>query len=108
MTKQTAEEIAYELSEVRRVKNELIKTDKLLTDELKKRIKEGESQNYYKIRTDFALDIIDESLAIAWAIEHECTRVDVPAVDQWVKNHRHAIPQGFSLVEKEKLVEVKE
>ncbi len=105
-TKKTAAEIASELLTIRHQKNELLQLDKVLSAELKKRIKKGEIQDAYKIRTDYELDITDDVEARAWAHEHQCLKVDVPAVDQWVKNNRHAIPQGFALVEKEKLVEV--
>lgn len=104
--KRTAAEIASELLVIRHQKNELIKADKDLSDELRKRIKKGEVQDAYKIRTDYALDISDVTLATNWAREHQCVKVDVPAVDSWIKNNRHSIPEGFTLVEKEKLVEI--
>lgn len=104
--KRTASEIASELLVIRHQKNELIKADKDLSDELRKRIKKGEVQNAYQIRTDYALGITDETLAITWSIAHGLVKVDVPAVDSWIKNNRHSIPQGFALVEKEKLVEI--
>ncbi len=106
--KQTAEEIAAELYDIRTQKNELLKRDKELSLELKKRIKKGEDQNYYQIRTDYAIDIADDEAALRFALSEKLVKVDVPAVDNWIKNNRHAIPEGFALVEKEKLVEIKE
>lgn len=106
--KRTAAEIASELLVIRHQKNELIKADKDLSDELRNRIKKGEYQDAYRIRIDHALDVTDAQPAYVWAMANNCVKIDIPAVDQWVKNNRHSIPQGFSLVEKEKLVEVTE
>lgn len=106
--KRTAAEIAAELLVVRHQKNELLQLDKELSTELRKRIKRGEAQDTYQIRVDYALDVTDNNLAFEFAHANNLMKVDIPAVDQWVKNNRHSIPQGFSLVEKEKLVEVKE
>lgn len=106
--KKTAAEIANELLEVRRLKNDLIKQDKTLSEALKKAIGKGEQQDVYKIRTDYALGVTDVNLALPWAIQHNCVKVDVPAADSWIKNNRHAMPEGFAIIEVEKLVEVKD
>lgn len=63
----TAEDIASELLEVRLELNSLKGTEKLLADELKRRMKNGEKQSYFRIVESYTLRISDAFKAMAWA-----------------------------------------
>lgn len=104
----SASGIAYELLEVRSQINELKRVDRVLSEELRTRIRSGETQDTYTLRKDLQLAIADQGVAYAWAQENSCLKVDVPSVDKFLKGGRMAVPPGFGLREVEKLIEVKE
>lgn len=104
----SATTVATQLLEVRSQINLWKKDEKVLTDTLKTLIHAGEKQDTYMIRKDLMLAISDSVVAQTWAAEHGCLKIDVPAVDRFLKSNRVAIPAGFGLKEMEKLVEVRE
>lgn len=102
-------DIASELLEVRQLKNKYTLIDKALTTELKTRLKDGDdSQDYFEITTARAIEITDQSKAVAWAQEkypHILT-VDTKAAKTILQRELTPLPEGFEVKETERLTQV--
>jgi hypothetical protein len=66
----SAHEIAYELLEIRQELNNLKQAEKLLSDQLRKRMVAGEDQDYFKFVPVTTLKIADAPTALQWAQKH--------------------------------------
>lgn len=101
-------DLAVELHEVRRSKNELLAVEKKLSAQLKARIKEGDkSQDIFAIETARTLKITDREKAVAWAQEkyaHIIT-VDTKAA-KTILSREFSLPDGFAIEDTERLVVV--
>jgi len=103
-------DIAQELLALRRQKNDAAAVERVLADELKRRLKEGDaSQNLFEIDIARTLKITDRDKAVAWAqakYPHIIT-VDAKAA-RTILQREFSLPDGFTVSESERLVQVGE
>ncbi len=105
----SAYEIATQLADVRREKNNLLDAEKHLTAKLKVLLKDGDdSQDLFEITIARSIAIVDAAKAVAWAqakYPHILT-VDTKAVKTILQRELSPLPEGFALKETERLTQV--
>ncbi len=104
-----ARDIATELYEVRRAKNELLQEEKKLSTQLKTLLKEGDdSQDLFEITIARSISITDNEKAVKWAeakYPHILT-VDTKAAKAILQRALTPLPDGFEVKETERLTQV--
>lgn len=102
-------DIAQELSEVREEKNLLVGTEKLLSEQLKERIKRGDPQNLFKLVKIPTLKITNNAEAVAWAAAAHPQLITVNTTDakEVFRRSLLPLPEGFEMKEIEQLRSVK-
>lgn len=76
----TIEEIALALLDARKAISEWKEIEKPLADSLKKRIKDGESQNYFKITSASTFKVDNRDKAVEWATKYAPVVITVDAI----------------------------
>ncbi len=104
-----AREIATELFEIRREKNELLAVEKKLATQLKGLLKDGDdTQDLFEITIARSISIVDNEKAVKWAQKtypHILT-VDTKAAKMILQRALTPLPDGFEIKETERLTQV--
>ncbi len=103
----TALDVSNELENVRYQKAELDELDKRLTTELKTMLHDTQQKEAgnYKLSVARSLKVEDEKVAMLWATNNRCVKVDTSKAKE-ILRHTFEDPSkfGFSVQEKESVV----
>lgn len=110
----TIEEIALALLDARKAIAEWKEIEKPLADSLKKRIKDGESQNYFKITSASTFKVDNRDKAVEWATKYAPAVITVDSTaarklflgDIATGSMGSAEQNGFKFAETERLVAI--